>query len=310
MFKPEGVFVAMLTPFKEDGEINEPELRRIVDFLIEKGVDGLFPVSTVGEFVHLSQEEKMQLMGIVVDQTRGRVPVIPGVGSTHPKHSIQLAQKAKELGCDGVVIPPPYFYTVSEEMVEKYFETIADNVDIPVLLYNIPLFIQPLGYDVVKRLSRRPNVVGMKDSSGSMVDFMHFMDKARLVGEDIAFLTGREDMLFPALMVGAKGCMVAMAGILPEIMVDIYNAWKEGDYDRARARQFSILLLIRAMVALPFPLGFKLGLEMRGFKMGPPKQPLSEAERFKYTTVKSRIQKVMRPFLEELEVEDPKAQVI
>jgi N-acetylneuraminate lyase/4-hydroxy-tetrahydrodipicolinate synthase len=169
-----------------------------------------------------------------------------------------------------------------------------------VILYNIPLFTQPLNYDVVKRLSRRKTVVAMKDSSGSMVDFMHFMDKIRIVKEEMNFLTGREETLFACLMVGGKGCMTATSGILPEIMVGIYSAWKEGNYDRARELQVSILLAVRAMFALPFPLGFKVALETRGFEMGPPKQPLSAAEQFKYGTVKARIEKIMSPILENL----------
>jgi 4-hydroxy-tetrahydrodipicolinate synthase len=300
MFQPQGVYVAMLTPFKEEGSINEEILRHMVDFQIDRGVDGLFPVSSVGESVHLTQEERVRLMEIVVDQSAGRVPVTPGVGTSHPAHSIFLAQRAKELGCSAVVIVPPHFYKISDEMAEKYYETIADAVDIPIILYNIPLFTQPLHYDVVKRLSRRPNIIGMKDSSGSMVDLIHFIDKVRLVGEQMTFLTGREDTFFPALMLGAKGCMTAMSGILPELMVSIYRAWKAGDYDKARELQFSGLLLIRACFSLPFPLGFKIAMEVRGFPMGPPKQPLSEAERFKYLTVRSRIQKIMGPLLERI----------
>jgi 4-hydroxy-tetrahydrodipicolinate synthase len=300
MFKPEGVYVAMLTPFTEDGSINEVEMRRIIEFQIESGVHGLFPISSVGEFIHMSQQEKVRLMGVVVDQSRGRVRVIPGVGSTNPADSIYLAKKAKEIGCDGVVIAPPYFYPLSQEMIEKYFETIADAVDLPITLYNIPLFTQPLSYDVVKRLSRRRNIVAMKDSSGSMVDFLHFMDKIQLIGEDMNVLTGREETLLPCLMMGGKGCMTATSGILPEIMIGIYEEWKKGNYDQAKELQFSILLVIRAMFALPFPLGFKVALETRGFKMGPPKQPLSDAERFKFKTMKTRIEKIMNPMLERL----------
>jgi 4-hydroxy-tetrahydrodipicolinate synthase len=300
MFKPEGVYVAMLTPFTEDGSINEEEMRRIIEFQIESGVHGLFPISSVGEFIHMSQQEKVRLMGVVVDQSRGRVRVIPGVGSTNPADSIYLAKKAKEIGCDGVVIAPPYFYPLSQEMIEKYFETIADAVDLPITLYNIPLFTQPLSYDVVKRLSRRRNIVAMKDSSGSMVDFLHFMDKIQLIGEDMNVLTGREETLLPCLMMGGKGCMTATSGILPEIMIGIYEEWKKGNYDQAKELQFSILLVIRAMFALPFPLGFKVALETRGFKMGPPKQPLSDAERFKFNTMKTRIEKIMNPMLERL----------
>jgi len=300
MFKPEGVYVAMLTPFDEDGAINEGELRRIVDFQIEGGVHGLFPISSVGEFIHMSREEKVRMMEIMVDQNKGRVKITPGVGSSLPAESIFLAQKAKELGCDGVVVAPPYFYQLSQENIEAYFETIADAVEIPNILYNIPLFTQPVSYDVVKRLSRHPNVVGMKDSSGSMVDFMHFMDKIKIAGEDINVLTGREETLFPCLMVGGKGCMTATAGILPEIMVDLYDAWKNQNYEEAKVLQESILLILRTMFSLPFPLGFKYAMELRGFNMGPPKQPLSDAERFNYRNTKVRIEKIMVPILGQL----------
>jgi N-acetylneuraminate lyase/4-hydroxy-tetrahydrodipicolinate synthase len=140
----------------------------------------------------------------------------------------------------------------------------------------------------------------MKDSSGSMVDFIHFIDKIKIAGEDINVLTGREETLFPCLMVGGKGCMTATAGILPEIMVDLYNAWKNQNYAEAKELQESILLILRTMFSLPFPLGFKYAMGLRGFKMGPPKQPLSDAERFNYRNTTVRIEKIMTPILEQL----------
>ncbi len=299
MFKPEGIYVAMMTPFI-DGRVNEIVVRQMVDFMVEKGVDGIFPISTVGEFIHLDFEEKVSLMRIVHEQAKGRVPVTPGIASTRPKDCIQLAQKAQEIGCEAVVVAPPYYFPISQDNMERHFETICDAVDLPVILYNIPLFATPISYDVVKRLARKKNVVAMKDSSGSMVDLLHYMDKIRLIGEDLSVLVGREDILFPALMMGAKGCMTATSGILPEVMVGIYKAWKEGNYDRARELQFSILLVIRAMFAAPFPTGFKAALEMRGFKMGPPQQPLSDAEHFKFAGTKSRIEKILVPILKSL----------
>jgi 4-hydroxy-tetrahydrodipicolinate synthase len=300
MYKPEGIYVAMLTPFTDDGSINEEELRRIVDFLIESGVHGLFPISSVGEFIHMSREEKIRMMEITIDQNRGRVRITPGVGSSHPAESILLAQKAKELGADGVVVAPPYFFQLSQENIEKYFETISDAVDLPMILYNIPLFTQPLSYEVVKRLSRRQNIVAMKDSSGSMVDFLHFMDNVQSIGEDICILTGREETMFPCLMVGGKGSMTGTAGILPEIMIGIYEAWQKEDYKRARKLQFSILPAVRAMFSLPFPLGFKVALEIRGFNMGPPKQPLSDIERPKFDTARAEIEKILKTILASL----------
>lgn len=300
MFKPEGIYVAMLTPFKQDGRIHENEMRRMVDFQIENGVDGLFPVSSVGESIHMSREEKVALVEMVHDQAKGRVAITPGVGSSQPAESIFLAEKAREIGCDAVVVAPPHFFPLSQNMIEKYFETIIDAVDIPVILYNIPLFTQPLSYDLVKRLARKPNVVGMKDSSGSMVDFLHFMDNVGLEEEEVNFLTGREEMLLPCLMMGGKGCMTATSGILPEVMVEIYKCFLSGDYETAKKYQFSILPAIRSMFALPFPLGFKIAMEMRGFDMGPPKQPLSDVDQFQCKTMKVRIQKVLQPIIDRL----------
>jgi 4-hydroxy-tetrahydrodipicolinate synthase len=289
----------MMTPF-EDGNINETVVRQMVDFVIEKGVHGIFPISSVGEFTHLDFEEKVFLIQVTHDQAKGRVPIAPGIASTRPRECIRLAQKAQEIGCEAVVVAPPYYYPLSQENMERHFEMISDAVDIPIILYNIPLFATPISYDVAKRLSRKKNIVAMKDSSGSMVDLLHYMDKVRLIGEDLSILIGREEILFPALMVGAKGCMTATAGILPEIMVGIYNAWHEGNYEKARELQFSILLLIRAMFSVPFPLGFKTALEVRGFKMGPPQQPLSDAETFRFLGTKIRIEKIMKPILDNL----------
>ena len=297
MFKPSGVYSAMLTPFKADGNVNEQVLRHMVDFMIAKGLHGLFPVSSVGEFAHMSQAQSMEIMEIVVDQAKGRVNVTPGVSSTCAENSVKLARKAEELGCQGVVICPPYYYSISQENIERHFEIVADSINIPVILYNIPLFATPISNDVVKRLSRRENIVGMKDSGGSMVEFMHYMDKARLAGSTMSFMTGREDMLAPALTVGASGCMTGCSGIIPEFMVGIWDAHQAGDYVKANRLQFAILPLIRAMFAAPFPHGFKAAMEMRGFDMGPPKQPLSVAEQVQLTGIKARIKSSLQGLL-------------
>jgi dihydrodipicolinate synthase/N-acetylneuraminate lyase len=297
MFYPEGVYPAMLMPFGQDGKVNEPELRRYVDFLIDGGLHGLFPISSVGESIHMSLAEKERALGIVVDQAAGRLPITPGVSSSNPKEAAVFAKIAQDLGCQAVVAAPPYYFKVSNEVMEKYFETIADAIDIGLILYNIPLFTQPIDYDVVKRLSRRDNVVGMKDSSGSMVDFMHFIDKVKIAEAKLSFLLGREENLYAGLCVGAKGCMTGSAAILPEIMVGVYESYMAGDYERAKELQFLIPNLVRAMFAVQFPLGFKAALEMRGFEMGPAWQPLSDAETYRYNTVKSRIGMIMKPLI-------------
>lgn len=301
MFKPEGVYVAMMTPVDDKKKVNEEALRQYTEFCIQGGVDGLFPVSSVGEFIHFSLEEKKRIVEIVFDQTRGRIPVVAGASDTRPENSIELAKHAREVGCQGAVICPPYYYPISEELVEKHYEAVADALpDFPIIMYNIPAFTSRIGYDVVKRLSRRQNIVGLKDSSGSMIDLIHYIDKVRIVGSDFNVLTGREETFLPSLAAGAKGCMTATAGILPEVMVGIYRLFQRNEWERARRLQYSFLALLRAMASLPFPVGFKAALEFRGIPMGPPLQPLSEAEEYTYLGTKARIENLMGEILDNL----------
>ena len=298
MFRPQGIYPAQLTPFDDEHRVNEPEFRRLLEFGIERKLDGIFPVSSVGEGIHMDFEEKCRCMEIVVDQVNGRIPVTPGVVASRPDECVRLAKYAGSIGCAAVVVTPPYFYKPDGAMVERFFETIIEKSGVPVILYNIPLFTSPLDYDMVKRLCRYENVVGMKDSSGSMVDFMHFMDKIAIAGEDISMLTGREETLLSCLLMGAEGCMTATAGIFPEIMVGIYQAWQQGDLKKALTLQRSMLVLVRTMFAAPFPIGFKIALELRGFEMGPPLMPPSHADAFQINIVRSRLKMLMEPILE------------
>lgn len=299
IFKPEGVYPAMVTPFDNKGNINESALRGLVDWLIKEGVDGLFPLGSSGEFIHLTFEEKIKVMEVVVDEARDRVPVLPSVTESNASKCIELAKKAKEVGCSGVVIAPPYYFPISQDMLQEHYIQIAQAIyDLPIILYNIPTFSTPISYDSVERLSTLENVVALKDSSGSMVDLLNFMDKVRLRGEDINILVGREEMLYSGLMVGAKGTMSATAGVIPELMVNIYTAWLKGEIERARKIQIAILSLIREMFSLPFPLGFKAALEVRGFEMGSIKQALSTTDRKNYHIVKDNLQRMLKTLLE------------
>jgi N-acetylneuraminate lyase/4-hydroxy-tetrahydrodipicolinate synthase len=301
MFKPDGVCVAMILPYNQEGSINEEELIKLLNFQLDKGVNGFLPLGSIGEFVHLSKEEKIRILEIVVETVNGRAYVIPNISSSHPKPSIELALEAKKLGCSGVLVSPPYYYKLSNDMIEKHFEEIINSIDIPVILYNIPGFTQPMNYGMVQRLSLHKNVVGIKDSSGNMVDFLNFIDEVRLNGGDMNFMTGREETFFASLMMGAQGSMTGIAAVLPEYMVEIYNQWKEENYNCARQLQFSILEIIRVMNSLPFPMGPKMALEARGFTMGPPKQPFSDRQKSRSNKIRKRIEKTMKPLLERIE---------
>lgn len=239
-------------------------------------------------------------MEVVTQEANGRVPVTPGVGSTHPAHSLYLAEESKRAGCQAVVVASPYFYKVSKEMMERYFHAVADYSELPLIICNIPVFTQPMSPRLVGSLSMHENVVGIKDSSGSMVEFLHFMDEVARVGGEISFMIGREDMLFPALVMGARGCMVATACALPEAVVAIYRAWEVNDWERARHIQMAIVPFIRACFSLPFPAGFKLAMERRGFPVGPSRQPLSPAEEARKEALRGELQRLTRAILDAL----------
>lgn len=300
MFRPEGVYPAMLTPFDANGKINEPVLRDIVDFFIDKEVDGLFPVSSVGEFAHLTLDERKRLIDIVVDQANGRVPVTPGVGATYPAHVLEVAEHAKAAGCAAVVICGPYYYSISQGMVEKHFETIADALDMPIILYNIPAFANEISPAVIGRLSCRPNIVGIKDSSGNLTNITHVIDFVQNAKVEFNVLTGSEQLLYPVLCAGGKGSMTGSASVVPELIVKIQRSFMAGDHASARRAQFLLLPLLRQMLSVPFPVGFKAALETRGFPMGPFIQPLAPAEESIYHLIKDQLKQGIELIIAEL----------
>lgn len=290
-FSPTGVYSAMLTPLHNGLKINEQVLRRMVDFMIDRGLHGLFPVSSVGEGLHMDRAQKIECMNIVMDQIRGRVPMTPGVASTHPSESIVLAKHAASIGAKAVVISPPYYYKPSNSMLEKFFGEIVQKAGLPVIIYNIPLFTTPISYDVMERLAKLDGVVGIKDSSGSMVDFLHFKDVLR---PEVACLSGREEILLPTLVMGGRGCMTAMSGIFPEIMVGVWNAFHAGDMKRAQELQQSILPAMRLMFKNALPIGLKIGLELRGFEMGETFLPLADEDQALAMKVKAELKPIVR----------------
>lgn len=291
MFIPKGVCSAFYTPINDDFTINEKVVREMVEFQIEQGLDGIFPVSTAGEFLHLSLEQCEELMEMVVDQVAGRVPVVPGVSASCLQHGIRLAKKAKSLGCPAVVSCSPYFFKQSEAEQISYFETLAEKSDVPLIIYNIPLFAPPLPLDSAMKLVEHPMIIGIKDSSGSMVDLMHLVDHIERNNLDAVYLSGREDFFDSALLAGSKGCYTSCAGIFPEIMTGIYDAVQSGDLSKARELQKALLPVVKKCFSLPFPIGFKIALEARGFEMGPYWSPMDSITLDKIEEMKPIIEK-------------------
>lgn len=294
---PEGVIAAMLTPFDDEGKIDEKEIRKQVNFLISKGINGLFPVASCGEYTHIDVSERKYQIDIVVDEARGRVDVIPGTGATCYHQSIELANYAKEKGCAGIVLHGPYFFQNTTEVVEGHLRKVAESVDIPIFLYNIPFFANEVTPIIVEKLCSMPNVVGIKDSSGNMVNVMNLIEMTRKVDPDFKVLVGAEEIMLPALLMGGKGCMTATAGILPEFVVGIYNNFNNKNFNLAYNLQFAILPLIREMKSVNFPQGFKEALSLRGIKIGPPKMNYPQKSMMTIADLRSRLEIDMKDLM-------------
>lgn len=294
MWKPSGVYAAMMTPFDERRRLDEPILRDLVDFLVRSGVDGLFPCSSSSEFARLSDAERHRMVEIVMDQAAGRVHVTPGVGAPGVDQVIAFAQHALAAGSDGVVICPPYYYhNVPPESVLRHFRVIAEAVEAPIIIYNIPTYCSPITPEQVRALALEyPHIVGIKDSSCNMVTFNHLVDLLSTDRPDFSIMTGAEEMLYPATIMGGNGGMMISACVVPEVLVELYRCARFGEHERALSLQLALLKLTRAMGLLPFPAGYKLGLHARGFPLGGDRHPMGPQS--------EKMREVYRPLVKEL----------
>lgn len=275
-----GIFCPHIVPLKSDGAINEPELRRYVDWLIDSGIHGLYPNGSTSEFTRFTADERRQIVRIVCEQTAGRVPILAGAAEANVRETLKACETYHEYGATAVAIVSPFYYKLSPESVYAYFKQIADNSPIGITLYNIPMFASPIDVDTIKRLAEDcPNVVGIKDSSGDVSHMLRMIRAVRAIRDDFTVLSGWEAALVPVLVMGADGGTNASSGVVPELTRRMYDSTMQGEMDEARALQFRLLDLFDAMVySADFPLGVRAAVELRGFNAGPSRQPSTPAQ--------------------------------
>lgn len=235
-----GVIVPLLTPMNDDETINEKELRNQVNRQIESGIHALFPLGTNGEAYILSREEKEQVLKIVVDEAKGRVPVYGGTGCISTKETIELSLKAKEIGVDVLSIITPSFAAASQDELYEHYKEVAEAVDLPIVLYNIPARTgNALAPATVEKLSKIPNIVGVKDSSGNFDNMLQYIEKTRY-RKDFAVLSGNDSLILWCLLAGGRGGIAGCANVFPSTMASIYDTFIAGNLDKARELQDSI----------------------------------------------------------------------
>lgn len=276
-----GILTPNITPVDASGRIDEDRLRGYVDWLIERGVDGIYPNGSTGEFVRFTAEERRRIVQIVLEQAAGRVPILAGAAEANVHATIEACETYGEMGVRAVAIVAPFYYRLSDEGVYAYFREIADHVSVDVTLYNIPLFASPIEVPTAIRLaSECPRVVGIKDSSGDLPNMMRMIAAIRPIRPDFSFLTGWEACLAPMLIAGADGGTNATSGVVPELTRAIHRSVVAGNHAEAMRLQYQLLPLFDAMISLgEFPEGFRAGVRSRGWNLGPGRVPLSEKQK-------------------------------
>ena len=277
-----GSLVALVTPMQADGAVDEDAFASFVDWQVAQGTQGLVPVGTTGESPTLSHAEHRRVVEITIRVAAGRVPVIAGAGSNSTAEAIELTRHAKEAGADGVLVVTPYYNKPTQEGMVLHFTAIADAVDIPLIIYNIPpRSVVDMSVETMARLARHPNIVGVKDATASLTRPLH---TTAACGGDFIQLSGEDHTALPFLAAGGHGCISVTANVAPALCSQMQAAWAEGRLADAMAIQRRLLPLHDAMFAETSPGPVKYAASLLGYGTDHcrlPLAPVAEATKAK-----------------------------
>ena len=260
MFK--GSLVALITPMQADGALDEEAFRRFVDWQITEGTDGIVPVGTTGESPTLSHDEHKRVVEIAVEVSAGRVPVIAGAGSNSTSEAIELTRHAKQAGADAALIVTPYYNKPTQEGMFLHFTAIADAVDLPIIIYNIPpRSVIDMTVETMARLAKHKNIIGVKDATANLTRPLH---TKRACGTEFCQLSGEDHTALAFLASGGVGCISVTGNIAPRLCADMHRAWQGGEIDRAMSIQDRLVPLHDAMFAETSPGPVKYAASLLG----------------------------------------------
>ena len=268
-----GIIPAMLTPFTSSGDLDLAGLKKNVDFLIESGVSQIMCLGSTGEAATLTREECVKVTEATVKAANGRVPVMAGTGATSTREVIERSKEAKNAGADSVMIVTPFYEIPNQEGLYKHYASIAEAVDIPICLYNIPPHTQvEIAPETLEKLAEIDNIAALKDSSGNL---SYFAEVLRRVGDKMAILTGGDDITLPCFALGCHGAILALANIAPRMVVDLFQAMQQKEREKSLDTFFKLLPISRAIsVPQNFPAPVKEAVNMLGRPAGPARSPI------------------------------------
>jgi 4-hydroxy-tetrahydrodipicolinate synthase len=267
-----GLMPAMVTPFDEQEEVDLQATEAVVERLIEARVDGVVALGSNGEFSHLTSEERKRFAEEMVKLVAGRVPLVIGVGASGTKETVELARHAEDVGADGVIVVPPFYWKIGEETLFKHFATVADSVDTPILIYNFPMVTGiDLSPGLVTRVATEcPNVAGLKDTVAEYSHLVNVLQEVKPVSPDFSVLVGFEDLILPGLLAGADGAISGLANIAPKLFVGLIRAFEQGDLQKAAELHRRVLSLMALGAYSDPPIGaIKLAMNKLGVPISP-----------------------------------------
>lgn len=269
----EGSGVALITPFK-DGKVNYEKMGELIEWHIANKTDSIIVCGTTGESATMTDEERKTTIKFVVDKVNKRIPVIAGSGSNNTAYSIELSKYCQGIGVDGLLIVTPYYNKTTQDGLIKHYTTIANSVDLPIILYNVPgrtgVNIKP---STVEKLSKVENIVAIKEASG---DISQVAEIARLCGEDFAIYSGNDDQIVPILSLGGSGVISVLANILPKETHDIVEKYLSGDVVESRKLQLGVNELVSSLFIEVNPIPVKAAMNLMGMEAGELRLPLIE----------------------------------
>ena len=257
----EGVTTAIITPFK-NGKIDESAFEKLIDIQIENKANGIVPCGTTGESATLSLEEHEYLIELAIRRGKNKINIIAGTGSNSTNDAIRLTLHAKNAGADGALIITPYYNKPTQDGLYRHFKTIAENVDIPIILYNVPgrtgVNMLP---ETVARLSEISNIAGIKEASG---DVSQISEIIRLCGDKLNVISGDDALFFPILALGGKGVISVIANIIPGKIAELYDSFMNNQYEKARNLHYEFLPLMKSMFIESNPIPVKTAASLMG----------------------------------------------
>jgi 4-hydroxy-tetrahydrodipicolinate synthase len=291
-----GCHIPLVTPFLEDGSIDEPGLRKLVNHLIEvEKVDGLVPCGTTGESPTLTHEEHGRVIQIVVEETRGRVPVIAGTGSNSTAEAIEMTRHAEKVGADASLQVCPYYNKPTQEGLLAHFKAIAENTRLPIVLYNIPgrtgRNIEP---ETVVELSKHEMIVGIKDACGDLTQTMRILEGTRNGKKPFYVLSGEDALTFPMMALGGHGVICAVGNVIGKEYREMVHLMLQGRLEEAREIHFRTLPVVRALFIETNPVPVKEALNLMGLPAGPLRLPLTPMKPANREVLKEALRKIGR----------------